>query len=111
MLEDDCSEEVQRPAFEIIEALHELTIEEVKVISPQSTTLRRLVKCPMLMHITSSALLSGMSVALFKFFGEIIQSASGSGYIVLLALTALSISTLQMHMIANAMKYYDQIEV
>ena len=81
-------------------------------ISPQSRNVRRFIKCPMLMQVICAALLSGMSVALFKFFGELIQSASDNYFfIVLLCTIGLSVATLQMHMTSCAMKYYDQIEV
>jgi len=59
-------------------------------------------------------LLSGISVANIKFFGELVQSESVSEnflLIVILLVAALVVAFAQMHMLANAMKYYDQIEV
>lgn len=68
----------------------------------------------MLMMVLSSALLSGISVSLVKFFGEMIQSASAADgwfFVVLLLVLAFLVSIVQMHMLANAMKYYDYMEV
>jgi len=68
----------------------------------------------MLFMISSSSLLSGISVANIKFFGELVQSESVSEnflLIVILLVAALVVAFAQMHMLANAMKYYDQIEV
>jgi len=68
----------------------------------------------MLFMISSSSLLSGISVANIKFSGELVQSESVSEnflLIVIFLVATLVVAFAQMHMLANAMKYYDQIEV
>ena len=94
----------------LIETLHAMPIEQVMLISPQSKTLRTLVKVPMLMMILNSAMFSGLNVAVLKFTGELIQSESFTEHLIfpiLLLVSCIVISCFQMHSMAQAMKYYD----
>ena len=51
-----------------------MTVEEVTQVSPNSLKLKRLIKAPMLLMITASAIMSGISVCLMKATTEIIEA-------------------------------------
>ena len=105
---------MQRPARALIEVLHEMTREEVELVSPDSQRLRRFAKAPMLLVIAGSALCSGLTVALLKLLGELLLSGEVTEDLLLaglVALGALLSAAEQLHTLNTAMKYYDQLEV
>lgn len=104
---------MQRPAYQLIEVLNELTEAQVRVISPDSKMLKKLLKVPMVLLVLASATVSGLSVVMLKLFGELIQSRDWQSYyglMICMLCTLVVCGGYQLHLVNQAMKYYDQME-
>ena len=101
---------MERPVRVLIEVLGAIDKDLLRVVSPGSGLLKKMIKWPMLFLIWSSSMQSSLSVVMFKLFGELIQSGTWSQHLwmmaILLAMLAVAAS-LQIHLLNLAMKYYD----
>ncbi len=61
----------QRPAHLIIETLNDMSPELVEKVSKQSLTLKALIKIPMVLTISTSALQSGVTIVTLKLLTEL----------------------------------------
>lgn len=68
----------------MIEALHHISDERLKVVSAQSATLKSFIKLPMLLVVATSALQSGLTVVFLKLVTELIASGETKENIVLI---------------------------
>ena len=94
----------------MIEAINNISSESLALVAPNSLRLKTLVKVPMLMMIFCSANMSSLSVVFMKLATELIESGQFTENLVLtfVMLGLMSFSAFfQIHMINNAMKYYD----
>ena len=106
--------EVERPARVLIDIINDLDKEVLEKVSPASATIKRFIKWPMIFLVWASSMQSSLSVVMLKLFGELIQSGSAKNHwfmmLFLVVMLVLS-SSLQVHLLNLAMKYYDQVEV
>ena len=64
--------EVQRPPRALIDTINEMTIEEVRQVSPDSLGLKKMVKIPLLLLISAAGMMSGISISMLKFTTEML---------------------------------------
>ena len=105
--------EVERPARVLIEAIHDTSYEAMARVSPETLTLKRFIKVPMVLFVWSSSVQSGICVVMLKLAGELVQSGASSNHILLIVSMILMLivsAALQLHLVNCAMKYYDQLE-
>lgn len=108
------NDEVERPPRTLIETISEMTEDEVKQVSPTSLTLKKFVKIPLLLIVTSSAVMAGISISLIKMAVELLESNDFLDIVLFstfLLIGALLFSFTQLHMLNGAMKFYDQLVV
>ena len=75
--------------------------------------LKKLLKVPMVLLVLASATVSGLSVVMLKLFGELIQSRDWQSYyglMICMLCTLVVCGGYQLHLVNQAMKYYDQME-
>ena len=116
MVQENCEQddEVERPPRTLIETISEMTEDEVKQVSPNSLTLKKFVKIPLLLIVTSSAVMAGISISLIKMAVELLESNDFWEIVlfsIFLLIGALLFSFTQLHMLNGAMKFYDQLVV
>lgn len=82
-------------------------------VSPQTVSLKRFIKVPMVTFVSSSSVQSGICVVMLKLAGELVQSGNGKNHIFLIFIMVIMLlmsAALQLHLVNCAMKYYDQLE-
>lgn len=63
-----------RPARALIDTINEMTVEEITQVSPNSLRLKKVIKAPLLLMITASGMMSGISISMLKLTTELIQA-------------------------------------
>ena len=107
-------DEVQRPARALIDTINEMTFDEIRQVSPDSLKLKKLVKTPLLLIISASGMMSGVSISMLKFTTEMMQSGeffNHIGFCLFLLVAAFLGAACQLHLLNGAMKFFDQLEV
>lgn len=64
--------EVKRPARLLIEIINGLDKEQIEKFSPDSLTVKKFIKWPMIFLLFSSSMQSSLSVVMLKLVGELI---------------------------------------
>ena len=73
---DTDSKFVERPARILIEVIHSMPLEQLVLVSANSTLLKRWIKAPMILLIFGAGMTSTYNVLLIKLGGELVQTDS-----------------------------------
>ena len=87
--------------------------EKLDQVSPQSKTLKKFIKMPMMLLSVTGALLSGLTIVFRKLLSSLAHSGSFMNHFGLVATIFLLMGFVgmsQVHILNVAMKYYDQNE-
>ena len=111
---DDIAVLADRSDRVLMDVLYGLPKDSVKMVSPRSLWLKVWVKMPMILYVTTAAMVSSISELFVKVCGCIVKDAElWTDYLWLLLFVPLLISTATITLIYvnYGIKYYDQIEV
>ena len=107
---DTSTGEVERPVRVLIDAINDLPLDKLLLVSPDSEGVKNWIKLPMLLLAAVSAIFSGLSIAMLKMIGELFQSGDAVDHIFLtffLVMLVLVFGFAQLHLLNQAIRLYD----
>lgn len=111
---DDDTVFADRSDRALIDVLYGLPKQSVKMVSPRSTRLKIWVKLPMILYVTTAAMVSSLSELFVKIVGAIIIDAeefTDLFWLLVFVPMLVTTATVTMIYVNYGIKYYDQIEV